>query len=154
MSFNLNLKKSEVVTASGTFGQSTITMPRADDGMLPAIIGIRVKHPKLSNLDAKYSRWQITNVSKSAAEDEDSMSVLASGHRQSNSGSTTKGDAVEDVWENYPLPAPMLIRSEELYFGVIQDTGSAHTYKVEVQWVPRTAKKIAQVNEIKVNSAW
>lgn len=150
-SFNNNRIRGNSVSASATFTQDEISMPKAKGSMLPAIIKITVQRPRLNKLDDKYSQWALVNKFSSAMPNFDDEEVIAMKRTESGSkGATTGGSDPDNVIEEYVPAAPIPIASSKLYFLSYQDTGSSHTYRYHIDYVPRSVPGVVQKENLNV----
>jgi len=146
LQFNDNIKVVEKVAATATFAQVEIEMPKSPArGLLPAIIMIEVQHPQKSVAD-KYSAWALCNDSNDAMPNLNDAEVIAKGIFYCD---TSIGH--RDMIEKFTPPAPVPISRDKLYLCFYQDTGSAHTYRVRIHWVPRYVKGVVQQQSMDVN---
>lgn len=145
MSFNANSIKGSKATTGAAYAEDEIIMPQAKGNQLPAIIGVEVKHPALLKTDEKYSGWHISTKSQDALIDIDDVDCIAAQQRKHADGASVAGEGgSEELVERYTPPAPIPISSGKIYFGFNQDTGSAHTYKYKIFYVPRYVKGVQQ----------
>lgn len=146
--YNENHLKGKKTTATGTFAEDEINMPRSEyEGVLPALIGITVLHPKMSNLADKYSEWALCTKSNDAFPDMDDSEVICL--RKRVSGTNAAPVNVEDQVEHISFDAPIPIMQEKLYFQLQQDTGAGHDYYYILHWVPRQVPGAQQVNNMR-----
>lgn len=146
MPYNANFLKGNKSTTTGTYGEDEVLMPQAKANILPAIVGIEVQHPKMSNLADKYSKWHLSIKSQDDVQDLDDEDVVAKGQR--DAGTNAAPVNVEDPIERIIFPAPIPISFDKLWFGFKQDTGSTHTYRYNLIWVPRYLKGVQQRNNL------
>lgn len=152
--FNNNRLRGNSVTATATFTQDEVAMPKAVGSNLPAIIKITVERPRLNKLDDKYSQWALVNKFSNAMPNFDDEEVIAMVKTHSGSkGATTGGSEPDTVIEEYIPQAPIPIASSKLYFLTYQDSGSSHTYRYWIDYTPRSVPGVVQKENLNVQDA-
>lgn len=146
--YNALLKKSSKAAASGTAIAIEIEMPKvAGKGLVPALIGIDIKHPKMGILADKYSKWSL-NIKDSGAVGEISDEDVVDADERDSYTNTAVNQGMEDVVQRVRYPAPIPIESDKLFFNYQQDTGSSHTVRVVLHLVARYVSGAQQKQQI------
>lgn len=145
-SMNLQWIKGSLATSDNTFAEDEILMPKAKGSMLPAIKEIHVLHPKMSNLANKFSKWHLAIHSEDEIQDLDDSYTIES--RERVAGTNAAPVNVEDKTEVVVYSFPVPVSVDKIYFGAHQDSGSSHTYKYKIGYVPRYVAGVRQQQQM------
>lgn len=143
MSYNATLVTGNKATATATYAEEEVLMPKAGRrGEVPALIGIDIYHPQMGKLDDKISQWQLSTEENDAMGNLDDKNNVAFGQRDGQLD--TNGRVIEDRVERIVFPAPIPITFDKLFIGFYQDSGGSFTYRYRLWFAPRYIPGVQQ----------
>lgn len=144
--FNAQTIKGSKTAVSGTFAEDEINMPKMIGSNIPAIIGLEIQHPNITQAaETVYSKWHISVHSEDDIRDIDDSYIIDADQKWSaDNDAAGETNGAQDLVQRITFPAPIPVSSQRIYFGFKQLTGSDHTYKYKIWWVPRYIKGVKQ----------
>lgn len=130
-------------TATGTFIQKEISMPKAEGGLLPAVLKLELYLPHSALVNDKYLQFHLSIASETAIKTAENANVLISDYISCVIGAGIEDKFVKHMLE-YELPAPVLVSKEKIFLGVIQDAAATLTISGKIWYVPRSVPGVVQ----------